>query len=115
VVNTPAHWSSWQIDRLPNGDTRVFEITLGRTTLGEAIELLGDDEMDLAIIAAPHKTGTLEAYFSHYSAGPITGKLFLMLDIAPDVLSPLRKRAFQDGGTRSIPMTSRQLTGRRSA
>jgi predicted ribosomally synthesized peptide with SipW-like signal peptide len=100
VSNEPVTGLPWQIDRLPNGDTRVFEITLGRTTLGEAIELLGDDEMDLAIIAAPRETGTLEAYFSHYSAGPITGKLFLMLDIAPDILSPMRKRAFQDGGTR---------------
>ncbi|MEN8205491.1 MAG: hypothetical protein ABFS24_05710 [Pseudomonadota bacterium] len=90
----------WQIDRLPEGNTRVFGITPGVTTLGEIIELLGDDDMDLAIIAAPYETGTLEAYFSHYSAGPITGKLILILDIAPDVLSPLRKRAFQDGGTR---------------
>jgi len=56
--------------------------------------------MDLAIIAAPHEAGTLEAYFSHYSAGPITGKLILIMDIAPDALSPLRKRSFQDGGTR---------------
>ena len=98
--NEPVTGLPWQIDSLPNGDTRVFGIVLGRTTLGEAIELLGNDEMDLAILAAPHETGTLEAYYSHYSAGPITGKLFLLLDITPDVLSPMRKRAFQDGGTR---------------
>jgi hypothetical protein len=89
----------WQIDILPGGDTRVFGITLGRTTLGEAIKLLGDD-MDLAIIAAPREAGTLEAYYSHHSFGPITGKLVLVLDLAPDTLSPLRERAFQDGGTR---------------
>jgi len=89
----------WQIDRLPDGNTRVFGITLGQTTFGEAIELLGKD-MDLAIIAAPGETGSLEAYYSHYSAGPITGKLILVLDIAPDVLSTLREQAFHDGGTR---------------
>jgi len=89
----------WQIDKLPGGDTRVFGITLGRTTLGEAIELLGND-LDLAIIAAPRETGALEAYYSHYSAGPITGKLILMLEITPDTLLTLRKRAFKDGGTR---------------
>jgi len=98
--NEPVTGLPWQIDSLPNGDTRVFGIVPGRTRLDEAIELLGHDEMDLAIIAAPHETGTLEAYYSHYSAGPITGKLFLILDIAPDSLSPMRKRAFQDGGTR---------------
>jgi len=89
----------WQIDILPGGGTRVFGITLGRTTLGEAIAQLGDD-MDLAIIAAPRKVGSLEAYYGHYSAGPIKGKLILVLVIAPDVLAPIRKRAFQDGSTR---------------
>jgi len=89
----------WQIERLPDGDIRVFGITLGQTTLGEAIGLMGDD-MKLALIAAPYESGVVEAYFSHHSAGPITGKMILVLDIAPDMLSPLRERAFQDGGTR---------------
>ena len=98
--NEPVTGLPWQIDRLPGGETRVFGITLGQSTLGEAIEQHGDDDMDLAIIAAPYESGSLEAYFSHYSAGPITGKLILILDIAPDALSSMRKRAFQDGGTR---------------
>lgn len=89
----------WQIDRLPDGDTRVFGITPGRTTLGDAIGLLGND-MELAIIAAPHETGSLEAYYSRHSFGPITGKLILVMDAAPGALSSLRQRAFQDAGTR---------------
>lgn len=97
--NEPVTGLPWQIDILSNGDTRVFGITPGRTTFGEAIEQLGDD-LDLAIIAAPQEAGTLEAYYSHHSAGPITGKLILVLDAAPDILASLRERAFQDGGTR---------------
>ena len=89
----------WQIDILPQGNTRVFGITLGQTTLGEAIALLGND-LDLAIIAAPQQSGALEAYYSHYSAGPITGKLLLIMDIPPEALALLRERAFQDGGMR---------------
>jgi len=89
----------WQIDILPDGDTRVFGITPGRTTFGEAIELLGND-LDLAIIAAPYETGALEAYYSQHSFGPITGKLILVLDIAPDMLADMRERGYQDGGTR---------------
>jgi hypothetical protein len=98
--NEPVTGLPWQIDSLPGGETRVFGIVLGRTTLGEAIDLFGDDDMDLAILAAPRETGVLEAYFSQHSAGPITGKLILILDLAPDVLSSMRKRAYQDGGTR---------------
>ena len=97
--NEPVTGLPWQIDILPDGDTRVFGITPGRTTLGEAIELLGND-LDLAIIAAPHEAGALEAYYSQYSAGPITGKLILVLDIAPDMLAATRERSYQDGGTR---------------
>lgn len=97
--DAPVTGLPWQIDKLPDGATRVFGITLGQTTLGAAIDLLGDD-MDLAIIAAPDEAGSLEAYYSHYSAGPITGKLILILDITPDELLSLRKRAFHDGGTR---------------
>jgi len=97
--NQPVTGLPWQIEILPDGDTRVFGITLGHTTLGEAIEQLGND-MDLAIIAAPYEAGTLEAYYSHYSAGPITGKLILVMDITTDALSPIRERAFQNSGTR---------------
>jgi hypothetical protein len=89
----------WQINILQDGSTEVFGITLGQTTFGETLELHGDD-LQLAIIAAPQETGTLEAYYSRYSAGPITGKLLLILDVAPDVLVSLRERAFQEGGMR---------------
>jgi len=89
----------WQIERLPGGHTRVFGITPGQTPFAEAIERLGND-LDLALIAAPHESGAIEAYYSHHSAGPVTGKLFLVLDIDADALIAMRERAFQDGGTR---------------
>jgi len=89
----------WQIDRLPDGDTRVFGITPGQTTLRAVIDQLGDD-MDLAIIASPREAGSLEAYYSHFSTGPITGSLILVLDIAPDELLEMRERGARHGGTR---------------
>lgn len=97
--NSPVTGLPWQIDILPGGDTQVFGIMPGRTTFAEAIKQLGDD-MELAIIAAPHETGSLEVYYSHHSFGPITGKVILVLDIAPGELSALRERALQDRGTR---------------
>ena len=97
--DTPVTGLPWQIDILPNGNTRVFGIELGQTTLEAAIGHLGND-MELAIIAAPGETGTLEAYYSHYSAGPITGKLILIMEIPAELLADMRARAFQEGGTR---------------
>jgi hypothetical protein len=89
----------WQIDHLPNGDTRVFGVTPGVTTLGQAMELFGN-ELELAIIAAPDEAGTLEAYYSHYSAGPITGSLILVMEVAPDQLAGMRGRGTHAGGSR---------------
>ena len=97
--DNPVTGLPWQIDILPGGESRVFGITLGRTTLREAMEQLGSD-MELAIIAAPNETGTLEAYYSHHSSGPITGKLILLLDIETVTLSAMLDRSLQDGGTR---------------
>jgi len=107
--NEPVKGLPWQIDILPGGEARVFGITLGQTSLGEAIEQLGND-LDLAIIAAPQEAGTLEAYYSHYSAGPITGKLFLILDLGPEQLVPMRQRAFQDRGLRRYRLHPDDLT-----
>ncbi len=97
--NTAVTGLPWQIDIRSDGSTQVFGITPGQTTLAETIEQHGDD-LKLAIIAAPQESGTLEAYYSHYSAGPITGKLLLVLDVAPQQLASLRLRAFQEGGMR---------------
>jgi len=99
VNSTPVTGLPWQIDRLPDGQTRVFGITPGQTTFAEAMAQFGND-LDLALIAAPHESGAVEAYYSHHSAGPVTGKLFLVLDIDADTLTAMRERGFQDGGTR---------------
>lgn len=88
----------WQIERLPDGATQVFGIVLGHTTLGEAIDRLGETE--LAIIAAPGKAGSLETYYSHYMAGPITGGLILVADVEAAALAAMRARAQPDAGTR---------------
>jgi hypothetical protein len=99
VDNTPVTGLPWQIDRLPDGATRVFGIVPGRTTLDEATQRLGLDR-EIALIAAPDEAGTLEAYYSHYSAGPITGILILVLDVPDQDLVAWRARAYHETGTR---------------
>jgi hypothetical protein len=99
VDNTPVTGLPWQIDRLPDGATRVFGIIPGRTTLDEATRRL-EGEHELALIAGPGEAGVLEAYYSHYSAGPITGILILVLDVADRDLAAWRTRALHERGTR---------------
>jgi len=105
----------WQIERLPNGTTRVFGIVPGKTTLGKAMAQLGDDN-ELAIIAAPGETGSLEVYYSHYTAGLIEGKLILVADIDPDTLASMQMRARRKGGTHRLLLDEGDLpTARRAA
>jgi hypothetical protein len=105
----------WQIERLPNGTTRIFGIVPGQTTLGVAMAQLGDDN-ELAIIAAPGETGSLEVYYSHYTAGLIEGKLILVADIEPDTLASMQMRARRKAGTHRLLMDEGDLpTARRAA
>jgi hypothetical protein len=105
----------WQIERLPDGTTRVFGIVPGQTTLGAAMAQLGDDN-ELAIIAAPGETGSLEVYYSHYTAGLIEGKLILVADIEPDTLASMQMRARREGGTHRLLLDEGDLpTARRAA
>jgi hypothetical protein len=96
---TPVTGLPWQIELLPDGNSRVFGITPGQSTLAEVVEQLGSD-MQLAIIAAPGESGDLEMYYSRYSAGIISGKLIFVAAMAPDTLEELKVRGIRDGGTR---------------
>jgi hypothetical protein len=113
--SAPVTGFPWQIERLPDGGTRVFGIVPGRTTLGEAMAQLGDDN-ELAIIAAPRETGSLEVYYGHYTAGLIQGKLILVADIEPDTLASMQTRALRQGGTHRLLLDEADLpTARRAA
>ncbi|MEN8761937.1 MAG: hypothetical protein ABF290_05835 [Thiogranum sp.] len=95
----------WQIELLPDGNSKVFGITLGKSTLGEAHDLLGDD-MELAIIVVAADDSGLEMYYSRYTAGVFSGKLVLAADVLNDTLEQLLDRAvraeYMESGARKF-------------
>ena len=103
----------WQIDRLPNGRSRVFGVTLGDSTLGEARNQLGEG-MTLAVIVSPGQdTGGLEMYYSHFRAGLFSGKLVLAARVSPERLEQFMKRAaragYMDSGARKFTLNPDDL------
>ncbi len=82
----------WQIEELPEGQSRVFGLVLGQVTLADAFKVLGQDR-ELAIIAMLNEPGSLEAYYPRYTAGVLTGKLILVAGIEDQKLAEMRKRA----------------------
>jgi hypothetical protein len=88
----PVEGLPWQIEALPDGGSRVFGLTLARSTLGEARNRLGAD-MQVAVIAATEETGSLEAYYGDFTAGVLTGKLVLVAAADRETVERLRSRA----------------------
>ena len=82
----------WQVDVHPDGSSRVFGFTLERSTLADAQARFGA-ELEIAIIAAPRESGSLEGYVAHFTAGVLTGKLILSAEVAPDAMEQMRQRA----------------------
>jgi hypothetical protein len=82
----------WQIEVQPDGTSRVFGLTLGRSTLSDARARFGP-EPQVAIVTAPGEAGSLEAYFESVSLGFFTGKMVLTMEAAPDAVEQMRGRA----------------------
>jgi hypothetical protein len=103
----------WQIEVLPEGRSKVFGVTLGGSSLGDAREQLGDD-MELAIIVTSGQdSGGLEMYYGQYKAGVFSGKLVLAADLEPALLVQLKERAirsrYMESGARKLILDPEDL------
>ncbi|GAA5316706.1 MAG: hypothetical protein AseanaTS_19100 [Candidatus Pelagadaptatus aseana] len=79
----------WEITVNDDGTSEVFGLTLEQTNLAQAIAHLGMD-YKLAIIANQDNYAALEAYYSHFSSGPIRGKLILVVDAPQQALADIQ-------------------------
>lgn len=82
----------WQIEVLADGGSRVFGLTLGVSSLGEARARF-EGNLQVAVITAPNEAGSLEAYVDSVTLGFVTGKLILTAAATPDLLEQMRQRA----------------------
>ncbi len=89
----PVEGLPWQIETTSEGNSRIFGLTMGASTMGDAHTRFGEGE--LAIVAAPGEPESLELYFNEVTLGVLTGKLIATADMTADVLATLRQRASQ--------------------
>lgn len=102
----PTNGLPWQIEVLPGGETKVFDLTPGRSTLAEARARFGA-EMQLAIVAEPNEAGNVEGYYEQATAGFVAGKLIVTADLPKDVIEGMRERAPK---TEYMQSTTRKAT-----
>jgi len=102
----------WQIERLPDGGSRVFGLTLGRSTLADARQQLGGD-VQVALIVAPGETGSLEAYYESIHAGAVKGKMVLTLDTSlaqrEQMIARARKVDYMQSAARRVELGADDL------
>ncbi|GAA6152937.1 hypothetical protein [Pseudoteredinibacter isoporae] len=78
----------WQINNFDDGSSEVFGLRLGHTTLEDALQIIGKDS-ESAIVIDQQNHASLESYISHYKAGPLQGKLILVVDIPASQLQQM--------------------------
>lgn len=73
------HGLPWQIEPV-EGSIKVFNLTLGQSTLTDAMTVFGDDHQ-LAIMLKPDQAASLEMYFPSLRLGALSGKLIIVADM----------------------------------
>lgn len=109
----------WQIERLPDGRSRVLGLTLapegqpGASTLADARAQWGPDT-EIAVIAAPNEDGTLEAFVDPANAGFVTGKLVITARLSPEAIRGIKSRSpkgeFMESTTRKFKLAAEDLS-----
>lgn len=95
----------WQIEVDAQGNSHVFGLVPGGSTLGQVRERFGAD-VEIAIIATPDEVGSLEAYYNQVSLGFLLARIIVTVDASPEVVTAMRERAlkaqYMESATRKI-------------
>lgn len=106
-------YKPWEIDLLDNGATRVFGITLQKTTIQEANQIYANFAKT-ELIATPLSDGTTDlkliASYSDLITGGIVADLQLQYDIDKEIKQKLYQQAVQEPPSISTTSESQVIT-----
>jgi len=94
----------WQIDITPGGNTRVFGIEVGATTLQQASQQLGQEikvNPEIALFRAPDGSYLLESYLGKIKLGPFQARVILRLDASKQLLEEFAANSLSSQATPS--------------
>ena len=102
----------WQIENLPNGNTRVFNLTLGQTTIGEA-EQLFREKAQINLFAPKKSAAVIEAYFDQLKVSGLKSKMVMSLDLSTETIQSIYNRGARistlDSGTRKVTLLDEDI------
>lgn len=82
----------WEVTTMPDGNSRVLGIHLGKTDYKTAQQQLGVFGKT-ALFVDPDGAQSIEAYFDSINLGGLSAKLVLNLGVSPEQLSSMKSRA----------------------
>ncbi|HIE54969.1 MAG TPA: hypothetical protein EYP90_07290 [Chromatiaceae bacterium] len=87
----PARHLPWQIEVLPDGGSRVFGITLGKSTLAE-VEQQFQEEAEVSLFVADSGARVAEAFFNSVTLNGLKARMVVTLGFSDDQLQQLFER-----------------------
>ncbi|MDH5473645.1 MAG: hypothetical protein OEY61_12385 [Gammaproteobacteria bacterium] len=107
----------WQIEKRSDDTTKVFNINLGHTTLGEAETLLKEGAT-LTLFVPSEGNAVIEAYFNELFIGGLKAKMVLTFEVDPIDVNAMFERGIRistlGSGTRKVTLDSNDETRMRS-
>lgn len=88
-VETVTHLP-WQIEITEQGNTRVFDIDVGKTTLQQATQQINQESWtnpEVALFQAPDGSYRLESFLGKIKLGPFEARVIFRLDATDDQLA----------------------------
>lgn len=84
----------WQIETMPEGNLRVFGITLGETTLQEANELYHSGAI-ISLFISPDGIYKIEAYFDKVVLGGFSSQMILVVALSQEQQAAMFQRGIR--------------------
>ena len=89
----PTQTFPWQISHTADGDTQVFGLTLGQSTLHQAEQVFqSKSELSLFEPVAGKGQRVVEAYFDKVNLGGLSAKVVLVMALTPEQLQTMFER-----------------------
>lgn len=99
----------WQIEILPSGNSRVFGLVIGQSTLGEA-EQSFKEAAEITLFVAKKSAPVIEAYFSQVKIAGLKSKMVMSIELPQQQIEVMLNRgariATLESGTREVTLSS---------
>ena len=107
----------WQVNKHADGSTSVFQINLGKTTLGQA-EKLFKESAELSLFKPKNNDAVIEAFFDKVLIGGLSSKIILSFSIDQSRIMPMLDSGVRistlGSGTRRVTLSSDHQKGMRN-